>query len=51
MLARQEFERLSIAYEILSDECERAKYDQWRGSGLAISFARWRTMSEQAQVS
>ncbi|KAI8049572.1 DnaJ domain-containing protein [Syncephalis plumigaleata] len=47
--ARQEFERLSIAYEILSDEGERAKYDRWRGSGLAISFARWRTMSEQSQ--
>ncbi|KAI9595370.1 DnaJ domain-containing protein [Syncephalis fuscata] len=47
--ARREFARLTTAYEILKDNDERIRYDRWYGSGLRISFIRWRTMSEQAQ--
>ncbi|RKP10658.1 hypothetical protein THASP1DRAFT_27542 [Thamnocephalis sphaerospora] len=48
--ARQEFERLNVAYGILGRETERASYERWRTSGLKVSFASWRALNERAQA-
>ena len=42
------FQRLQAAYAVLSDPKERAMYDRWRGSGLHISYTKWKTMGAHA---
>ncbi|KAJ1984724.1 DnaJ sub C member 12 [Dimargaris verticillata] len=39
------FIQVRQAYVILSDPLERAKYDTWQQSGLALSYPRWRESS------
>ncbi|XP_065056018.1 dnaJ homolog subfamily C member 12-like isoform X2 [Rhopilema esculentum] len=43
---KEEFNLLRWAYEILSNEESRRKYDHWRRSGLAIPFKRWLKLND-----
>ncbi|KAL6052420.1 DnaJ subfamily C member 12 [Balamuthia mandrillaris] len=44
------FLRITKAYQVLSDEEERKKYDKYLQAGLNVSFQGWKEMHGHARV-
>lgn len=43
----RKFCQLSYAKEILTDPVKRKNYDQWRDSGIQISYSKWSSLTSK----
>lgn len=50
-VAEKKFQQLQEAKDILCDEEKRKKYDQWRNSGISMSFKQWCSLRDSVQTS
>ncbi|XP_033738345.1 J domain-containing protein-like [Pecten maximus] len=49
--AEEKFARIQRAKEVLSDQETRKKYDQWKNSGIAMSYDQWCGLRDSVQTS
>ncbi|XP_046581933.1 dnaJ homolog subfamily C member 12-like [Haliotis rubra] len=49
--AAEQFTRLQKAKETLSDPESRAKYDQWRQSGVMMTYDQWKGLRDSVHTS
>ncbi|CAK8697039.1 unnamed protein product [Clavelina lepadiformis] len=47
----EEFVKLQIAKETLTDPVKRKDYDTWKNSGLGISYQKWKSMRDSVKTS
>eukprot|EP00794_Sanderia_malayensis_P011180 gene11180-12354_t len=49
--AKESYDKLRYAYDILANEDSRRKYDTWRHCGLSISFKHWLSLRDASRTS
>ncbi|XP_060071376.1 J domain-containing protein-like isoform X2 [Ylistrum balloti] len=49
--ADEKFARLQRAKEVLCDQETRKRYDQWKNSGIAMSYDKWCGLRDSVQTS
>lgn len=47
----EQYYKITKAYEVLSNEKQRKDYDKWMGSGLSVSYERWKQLSAVSHTS
>ncbi|CAG7718137.1 unnamed protein product [Allacma fusca] len=48
--ALQEFQKLQEARDTLADHSKRKVYDEWRKSGVGITYQQWKNINDRCQM-